>query len=128
LFDGTNYQVWKLKALARMKGQGWYKAVFGTTATLTSASTTSALSTLTLAPSTGSSSTGTASKAAVSEENEIKETKELYETYKARAYSFLINSLSNEVLSLFTSVKQDDPAELWNAIQKHYESDTVTSK
>jgi hypothetical protein len=131
-FSGTNYQLWKMKALAYLKSQKWYDAMFPVTAT------TSTLSTLTLDASKPSAASK-GIKAPVSSEEQVKEkeiketkepkeTKETYETYKAKAYAFLTLSLSDEVLSLFTSVKQDDPAELWNAIQKHYESDTVTSK
>ena len=132
-FDGTNYQLWKIKALSYIKGQGWYNAMFSTTATLTSASTTSALSTLKLdSGKPSASSKGIKAPVSGEEQDKEKEIKEKeinlnYETYKTKAYAFIVNSLSNEVLSLFTSVKED-PAELWNAIQKHYESDTVTSK
>ncbi len=49
---------------------------------------------------------------------------------KPKVYAFLVNCLSNSVLSLFAAYAdvEDDPLVLWNALIKHYERDTMASK
>ena len=47
--------------------------------------------------------------------------------YKAKAYAFIINSLSNDVLTLFMNIDAEADL-LYMAIKQHYERDTIASK
>jgi hypothetical protein len=92
-FDGTNYFIWKKKASAYIKANGW---------------------------------------SSVMVEKEIKEKEKWSKQDKEvadKALCFLLNSLNDNILGLFTNVvNEDDAGALWHAIQKHYERDTSASK
>ena len=47
---------------------------------------------------------------------------------RSKAYAFLVNSLSYNILSLFASSCTGSPHVLWNALVKHYERNTMASK
>lgn len=109
-FDGTNYALWKKKASAYIKGAGWARVVFSEKPLLLVKQEEEEIKKplLLVKP----------------EEEEIKKEKELYGD---KAYAFLINSLKDNVLGLFTDV-QETAGALWEALKNHYQRDTTASK
>jgi hypothetical protein len=100
-FDGKDFPVWKIKVCAYIGGRGWSDIVTADSKIVS--------------PTVTVTDDGTEQKVVLSDS-------------QLQANAFLVNSLSNNILSLFASYATGNPAVLWGALVKHYERDTVASK
>ena len=81
-FDGRDFALWKIKASAYLGGRGWSDVVILSNAAIPVAKI------------------------------ETEESKQKISENKSKAYAFLVNSLSNNILSLFANSAVGDPAVL----------------
>jgi hypothetical protein len=100
-FDGKDFPLWKIKVQAYMAGQGWSNSI-------------------------KKESEIKAEIAAAGKDADIY-TQRLAEC-KPKVYALLVNSLSNDILSLFAASANGDPHVLWDALVQHYERNTTANR
>jgi hypothetical protein len=118
-FDGNNYALWKLKALAYIASQQWMDVITHPKQFLIDSETKS--------DALNQGNTDDAEKVKLKTLLSVKIKK--IEDDNNKAFSFIVTSLKDRVLGIFRRASASMSAyDIWQAMNKHYEKDTVTNK
>jgi hypothetical protein len=100
-FDGKDFPLWKIKVQAYMAGQGWSSAI--------------------------KKESEIKAEIAAAGKDADAYTRRLAES-QPKVYALLVNSLSNDILSLFAASATGNPQVMWNALVEHYERNTTANR
>jgi histone deacetylase 1/2 len=133
-FDGKNYSMWKKRAIAFLKSMGWYNVLINANAvkveTRNNETSTNAtvnevkagqVQTETLAETSPSQSSSSSTSSSQSHQTGGVQVED-------KVRSFLVQSLPDDILSMFSDLIESHPSELWLSISRHFERDSVASK